>query len=199
MQEYFQKYGNVTECNLMLDKETGKSRGFGFVTFDTEDAVEQVLAHAKEHILLGKWMDCKKATVRANLGHKPQMQMYNPSYSQQYPYSMSNASYDQSYISQQQYATASTCNLLEILYLALPMQQTAYGYNNYYDNQQSGYQYSAPYDTGYGNTLQSNPLYQNQSYDTMQTAANMSLMTGMQMPQTYQTVYGPSYQDYQYH
>ncbi len=46
----------------MKDRETGKSRGFGFVTFDTEEAVEKVLANIKEHKLLDKWVECKKAT-----------------------------------------------------------------------------------------------------------------------------------------
>lgn len=191
MQEYFQKYGNVTECTLMLDKETGKSRGFGFVTFDTEEEVEQVLAHSKEHILLGKWMDCKKATVRSNFGHKTQMQMHNPSYPQQYPYSMSSASYDQTYgapLSQQQYLP--TCMKILNKKIAMPMQQTAYGYDNYFDNQSAGYQFPAPYDSSYGGALQSNPLFQSQPYDAMQSAA----MASMQMPQSYQTVYGPTYQ-----
>ena len=46
----------------MKDRDTGKSRGFGFVTFDTEEAVEKVLANIKEHKLLDKWVECKKAT-----------------------------------------------------------------------------------------------------------------------------------------
>jgi len=46
----------------MKDRETNKSRGFGFVTFDTEDAVEKVLQNIKEHKLLDKWVECKKAT-----------------------------------------------------------------------------------------------------------------------------------------
>jgi RNA recognition motif-containing protein len=49
----------------MKDRESGKSRGFGFVSFDTEEAVEQVLLKLKEHKLLDKWVECKKATPSA--------------------------------------------------------------------------------------------------------------------------------------
>jgi cold-inducible RNA-binding protein len=45
LQEYFSQAGVVTSVNLMLDKVTGKSRGFAFVEFATAEeankAVEQ--------------------------------------------------------------------------------------------------------------------------------------------------------------
>ena len=50
LQEYFSQVGVVTSVNLMLDKFTGKSRGFAFVEFSTPEeankAVEQF--HNKE-------------------------------------------------------------------------------------------------------------------------------------------------------
>ena len=45
LQEFFSQAGVVTSVNLMLDKVTGKSRGFAFVEFATAEeankAVEQ--------------------------------------------------------------------------------------------------------------------------------------------------------------
>ena len=45
LQDYFAQAGVVTSVNLMLDKVTGKSRGFAFVEFETPEeankAVEQ--------------------------------------------------------------------------------------------------------------------------------------------------------------
>ncbi|HLH52007.1 MAG TPA: RNA-binding protein [Verrucomicrobiae bacterium] len=45
LQDYFSQAGAVTSVNLMLDKVTGKSRGFAFVEFATPEeankAVEQ--------------------------------------------------------------------------------------------------------------------------------------------------------------
>src|SRR5258708_22660541 len=50
LQEYFAQAGVVTSVNLMLDKFTGKSRGFAFVEYssptEAEKAVE--LFHSKD-------------------------------------------------------------------------------------------------------------------------------------------------------
>ena len=50
LQDYFSQAGAVTSVNLMMDKVTGKSRGFAFVEFGSSDeanrAVEQF--HNKE-------------------------------------------------------------------------------------------------------------------------------------------------------
>ncbi len=50
LQDYFSQAGVVTSVNLMLDKMTGKSRGFAFVEFATAEeankAIEQF--HNKE-------------------------------------------------------------------------------------------------------------------------------------------------------
>lgn len=70
LKEYFSKFGNVLECVLHFDRDTGKSRGFGFVEFDSEDTVEYILAHAKEHKILDKWIDCKKAAERPSVPPK---------------------------------------------------------------------------------------------------------------------------------
>ncbi|KAB5574027.1 hypothetical protein DKX38_001221 [Salix brachista] len=37
---YFSVYGNIVDYQIMLDHKTGRSRGFGFVTSDSEDVVE---------------------------------------------------------------------------------------------------------------------------------------------------------------
>lgn len=50
LQDYFSQAGVVTSVNLMLDKMTGKSRGFAFVEFGSQEeankAIEQF--HNKE-------------------------------------------------------------------------------------------------------------------------------------------------------
>lgn len=45
IQELFAAHGTVTECTLVLDKETGKSKGFGFV--EMPDTKEAKLAKAR--------------------------------------------------------------------------------------------------------------------------------------------------------
>ena len=43
--DYFEQFGTVLDATLMMDKETGRPRGFGFVTFDDDSAVENCMAH----------------------------------------------------------------------------------------------------------------------------------------------------------
>ncbi|KAI9501295.1 hypothetical protein BX070DRAFT_194598, partial [Coemansia spiralis] len=34
----FVEFGNIVETKLMMDRETGRSRGYGFLQFDSEEA-----------------------------------------------------------------------------------------------------------------------------------------------------------------
>ncbi|OIW01776.1 hypothetical protein TanjilG_03914 [Lupinus angustifolius] len=66
--QYFESYGNVTDVVVMYDQSTGRPRGFGFISFDTEDAVERVL-HKTFHDLNGKQVEVKRALPKdANPG-----------------------------------------------------------------------------------------------------------------------------------
>lgn len=58
--QYFQTYGNVTDVVVMYDQQTQRPRGFGFISFDTEDAVDRVL-HKTFHELNGKLVEVKRA------------------------------------------------------------------------------------------------------------------------------------------
>jgi RNA recognition motif-containing protein len=37
LMEAFSPYGSVTEAKVIKERDSGRSRGFGFVTFDSED------------------------------------------------------------------------------------------------------------------------------------------------------------------
>ncbi|KAI4318148.1 hypothetical protein L6164_025952 [Bauhinia variegata] len=66
--EYFEAYGHVTDVVVMYDQNTGRPRGFGFISFDTEEAVDRVL-HKSFHDLNGKQVEVKRALPKdANPG-----------------------------------------------------------------------------------------------------------------------------------
>eukprot|EP00913_Durusdinium_trenchii_P012896 g12110.t1 len=65
LSDYFGKFGNITDVVVMTDRMTGRCRGFGF---DTADAVEAVMGQHGEHQILGKWVDCKRATREGSKG-----------------------------------------------------------------------------------------------------------------------------------
>ncbi|KAI4122866.1 MAG: hypothetical protein LQ338_005583 [Usnochroma carphineum] len=63
--EYFMQFGRVVDATLMMDKDTGRPRGFGFVTFDSEQAVENTFNG--DLMILGKPIEVKKAQPRGNM------------------------------------------------------------------------------------------------------------------------------------
>ena len=43
LQDAFSAHGTVVETNLMMDRETGRARGFGFVTMSTSDEAQNAI------------------------------------------------------------------------------------------------------------------------------------------------------------
>ncbi|KAL6749270.1 hypothetical protein V8C86DRAFT_1771314, partial [Haematococcus lacustris] len=41
---YFEQFGNLEDAEVLRDRFTGKSRGFGFVTFENSSCAQQALA-----------------------------------------------------------------------------------------------------------------------------------------------------------
>jgi len=60
---YFEAFGKVTESQVVQDRSTGKSRGFGFVSFSEEAAARAVLElGGGNHTIRGKRVEVKPAT-----------------------------------------------------------------------------------------------------------------------------------------
>jgi len=51
--QYFEQYGRILSAEVMYNRETRKSRGFGFVIFDSEDSIKLAIEN-DEHIINGK-------------------------------------------------------------------------------------------------------------------------------------------------
>jgi cold-inducible RNA-binding protein len=58
VRELFSQHGNVSEATLIIDKLTGRSRGFAFVSYDTEEAAQNAIDK-----LDGQDVDGRKLTV----------------------------------------------------------------------------------------------------------------------------------------
>lgn len=62
--EYFGKFGNVEDAVVMYDQHNRRPRGFGFITFSQEEAVESVFAKGVIHMMHGKEIEIKRAIPR---------------------------------------------------------------------------------------------------------------------------------------
>ncbi|CAK9863493.1 unnamed protein product [Sphagnum jensenii] len=61
--KYFAQFGTITDVVVMYDHNTQRPRGFGFVSFDSEEAVENVLLKSF-HELNEKMVEVKRATPK---------------------------------------------------------------------------------------------------------------------------------------
>ncbi len=43
LQGLFEEYGTVSSCKIIVDKFSGRSKGFGFITMDNDEEAEKAL------------------------------------------------------------------------------------------------------------------------------------------------------------
>ncbi|KAI3820476.1 hypothetical protein L1987_08024 [Smallanthus sonchifolius] len=60
---YFDQFGTITDVVVMYDHNTQRPRGFGFITYDSEEAVDRVL-YKTFHELNGKMVEVKRAVPK---------------------------------------------------------------------------------------------------------------------------------------
>lgn len=68
LREYFEKFGEISDCTLKTDPHTLRSRGFGFVLFADATSVDKVIEQ-EQHTLHGRHIDPKRAKARG--GREP--------------------------------------------------------------------------------------------------------------------------------
>src|SRR5256885_16284707 len=64
LQDAFAAFGTVTEANLMVDRATGRPRGFGFITMSSEEEAQKAIEGMN-----GKSIDGRALTV--NMARPP--------------------------------------------------------------------------------------------------------------------------------
>lgn len=60
----FAKFGQVKEAKVINDRETGRSRGFGFVTFDNDAEADEAIKVMDQSLLGGRTINVNEAKER---------------------------------------------------------------------------------------------------------------------------------------
>lgn len=64
----FERFGAVEDAKVITDRETGRSRGFGFVTFEDEAAAQTAIQEMNNSELDGRTLVVNEAQERAPRG-----------------------------------------------------------------------------------------------------------------------------------
>lgn len=66
LQEAFESHGEVESAKVILDRETGRSRGFGFVEMPNQAEAETALEAMEGKDLMGRPLRCNESQPREN-------------------------------------------------------------------------------------------------------------------------------------
>ena len=64
LREAFEEFGEVSSANIINDKFTGRSKGFGFVEMDNEEEALEAIRQLNDSDLDGRTIVVKKAEPR---------------------------------------------------------------------------------------------------------------------------------------
>lgn len=64
----FESFGDVTEAKVISDRDTGRSRGFGFVTFADASGADAAIEQMNGTMLDGRTINVNEAKERAPRG-----------------------------------------------------------------------------------------------------------------------------------
>jgi RNA recognition motif-containing protein len=68
LSELFSQHGEVAEVSVITDRETGRSRGFGFVEMKDDNAARNAISALEGTELGGRRLTVNEARPRANSG-----------------------------------------------------------------------------------------------------------------------------------
>ena len=64
LRQLFEPYGTVDKVNIITDRETGRSRGFGFVEMPDSTAAKAAIQGLQGHQLAGRALNVNEAKPR---------------------------------------------------------------------------------------------------------------------------------------
>lgn len=64
LKELFTSYGDVEEANVIIDKFSRRSKGFGFVTFTDDEAAKKAISEMNEKEIEGRKLTVNEAKPR---------------------------------------------------------------------------------------------------------------------------------------
>ena len=64
LRSYFAEYGEVTSAKVIMDKFTGKSRGFGFVEMPDDEAARKAISELDNGVVEGRTIRVSEARPR---------------------------------------------------------------------------------------------------------------------------------------
>lgn len=65
LREVFSKVGEVVDANVVMDKQTGRSRGFGFVEMKTDEEAKKAISEINETEVDGRKIYVSEARPKA--------------------------------------------------------------------------------------------------------------------------------------
>ena len=68
LRQAFAGFGEVSDAKVITDRETGRSRGFGFVTFSNDDAAKEAMTKMDGANLDGRTLKVNEAQEREARG-----------------------------------------------------------------------------------------------------------------------------------
>ena len=64
----FEEYGSILSCKLIVDLETGKSRGFGFIEYASKEDAQKAIDQVHDQEVKGKKLVVNEARSKEKKG-----------------------------------------------------------------------------------------------------------------------------------
>ncbi|KAL7719495.1 RNA recognition motif domain containing protein [Entamoeba marina] len=91
LKEAFEKFGPVSDCKVITDRDSGRSKGFGFVTFENEEDAKKAVDEMNDQELDGRRIRVDVSRPREERSDR------GGSYNRSYDRDRGDRSYNRSY------------------------------------------------------------------------------------------------------